>query len=279
MAIRRFKPTSPGRRHGSVLDFRSEITCTTPEKSLLESKNRTGGRNSYGRMTARRRGGGARRHYRLIDFKRDKEGIPATVKTIEYDPNRSANIALICYADGLKSYILAPKGLEVGTVIMNGPEAEPKTGNSMRLRDIPIGLDVHNIELIPGKGGQVARSAGAVCRLMAREAGYAVVVMPSGEMRRVHEMCRATIGSIGNADHMHVSLGKAGRARHKGRRPKVRGTAQNPISHPMGGGEGRSSGGRHPCSPTGVLAKGGNTRKVNKASNKFIIRGRKKKRK
>ena len=230
-------------------------------------------------MTARRRGGGARRHYRLIDFKRDKEGIPATVKTIEYDPNRSANIALICYADGLKSYILAPKGLEVGAVIQNGPEAEPKTGNSMRLRDIPIGLDVHNIELLPGKGGQVARSAGAVCRLMAREAGYAVIVMPSGELRRIHEMCRATIGSIGNADHMHVSLGKAGRARHKGRRPKVRGTAQNPISHPMGGGEGRSSGGRHPCSPTGVLSKGGNTRKVNKASNKFIIRGRKKKRK
>jgi large subunit ribosomal protein L2 len=279
MAIRRFKPTSPGRRHGSVLDFRSEITCTTPEKSLLESKNRTGGRNSYGRMTARRRGGGARRHYRLVDFKRNKEGIPATVKTIEYDPNRSANIALICYADGLKSYILAPKGLEVGAVIMNGPEAEPKTGNSMRLRDIPIGLDIHNIELLPEKGGQLARSAGAVCRLMAREAGYAVVVLPSGETRRIHEMCRATIGGIGNTDHMHVSLGKAGRARHLGRRPKVRGTAQNPISHPMGGGEGRSSGGRHPCSPTGVLSKGGNTRKVNKASNKFIIRGRKKKRK
>ncbi len=276
MAIRRFKPTSPGRRHGSVLDFRAELTTDTPEKSLLEPIKKTGGRNSYGRMTVRRRGGGAKRHYRRIDFKRNKEGIPAKVKTIEYDPNRSANIALICYADGLKAYILAPKGLEVDQVIMNGPEAEPKTGNSMRLEDIPIGLDIHAIELTPGKGAQIARSAGNGARLMAKEGSHAAVIMPSGEMRKIHLQCRATIGVVGNADHQHISWGKAGRIRHKGRRPKVRGTAQNPIAHPMGGGEGRSAGGRHPCSPTGVLAKGGNTRKRNKASNKFIIRKRKK---
>lgn len=278
MAIRRFKPTSPGRRHGSVLDFRKEITCTEPEKSLLEPIRKTGGRNNYGRMTSRRRGGGARRHYRRIDFKRRKDGIPATVKTIEYDPNRSANIALLAYADGEKTYILAPKGLQVGQVVMNGSEAEPKVGNSMCLSDIPVGLDIHAIEMTPGKGAQLCRSAGNVSRLMAREGKYAVVVLPSGEMRRVHIDCRATIGSVGNADHQHVSLGKAGRARHKGRRPKVRGTAQNPIAHPMGGGEGRSAGGRHPCSPTGVLAKGGKTRAPKKASNKLIIRRRKKKR-
>ncbi|MFT7617459.1 MAG: large subunit ribosomal protein L2 [Planctomycetota bacterium] len=276
MAIRRFKPTSPGRRHGSVLDFRKEITCTSPEKSLLESQRRTGGRNSYGRMTTRRRGGGARQHYRLIDFKRNKDGIPAKVKTIEYDPNRTANIALLVYADGEKRYILAPKGLEVGRVVSNGPDAEPKVGNAMKLCDIPLGLDIHNVELEPGRGGQICRSAGTVARLMAREGNYATVVLPSGEMRRIHVQCRATIGAIGNSDHQHVSLGKAGRARHKGRRPKVRGTAQNPVAHPMGGGEGRSAGGRHPCSPTGVLAKGGRTRKRNKASNKFIMRRRKK---
>ena len=277
MAIRRFKPTSPGRRHGSVIDFRKEITTDEPEKSLLEPLRKSGGRNSYGRITARRRGGGARRHYRRIDFKRDKEGIPAKVKTIEYDPNRSANIALLVYADGEKRYILAPKGLEVGRVIMNGPEAEPKIGNSMRLGDIPIGLDVHNIELVPGKGGQMARSAGCVCRLMAREGDYAVLVLPSGEMRRVHVKCRATIGRIGNTDHQNVKLGKAGRKRHMGRRPHVRGTAMNPVDHPMGGGEGRTAGGRHPCGPTAVLSKGGRTRSRSNPSNKFIIRRRKKK--
>ena len=278
MAIRRFKPTSPGRRHGSVLDFRKEITTSEPEKSLLEPQKRTGGRNNYGRMTVRRRGGGARQHYRRIDFKRDKDGIPAKVRSIEYDPNRTSNIALLVYADGEKRYILAPKGLDVGRLVMNGPTAEPKVGNSMKLADIPLGLDIHNVELQPGRGGQMARSAGAVCRLMAREGKYAVIVLPSGEMRRVHVECRATIGSIGNSDHQHVSLGKAGRVRHMGRRPKVRGTAQNPIAHPMGGGEGRSAGGRHPCSPSGVLAKGGKTRRPAKASDKFIIRRRKKKR-
>ena len=278
MAIRRFKPTSPGRRHGSVLEFRKDITTDTPEKSLLAPLKKSGGRNAHGRITSRRRGGGARRHYRIIDFKRDKDGIPAKVKTIEYDPNRSANIALLVYADGEKRYIIAPKGLEVGRVVTNGEGSEPKGGNAMKLKDIPIGLDVHNIELVPGKGGQVARSAGTVCRLMAREGKYAVIVMPSGEMRRVHVECRATIGATGNQDHQHVSLGKAGRARHKGRRPKVRGSAMNPIAHPMGGGEGRSGGGRHPCSPTGVLAKGGRTRKPTKASDKLIIRRRKKKR-
>ncbi|MEE9393772.1 MAG: 50S ribosomal protein L2 [Planctomycetota bacterium] len=278
MAIRRFKPTSPGRRHGSVLDFRQDLTTDKPEKSLLEPQKSTGGRNSYGRMTVRRRGGAARHHYRRIDFKRNKDGVPAKVKTIEYDPNRSANIALICYADGEKRYILAPKGLEVGQAISSGPGSEPKSGNSLALSEIPIGLDVHNIELTPGKGGQIGRSAGTVCRLLAREGHYATIIMPSGEMRRIHATCRATIGSIGNSDHMHVSLGKAGRARHMGRRPKVRGTAQNPVAHPMGGGEGRSAGGRHPCSPTGVLAKGGATRKPNKSSSKFIVRSRKKKR-
>ncbi len=278
MAIRRFKPTSPGRRHGSVIDYRDTITTDTPERSLLEPLKKTGGRNAHGHITSRRRGGGARRHYRIIDFKRNKDGIPARVKSIEYDPNRSANIALLAYADGEKRYILAPKGLEVGRIVMNGSEAEPKVGNCMKLKDIPVGLDIHNIELTPNKGGQVARGAGCVSRLMAREGNYAVVVMPSGEMRRIHVECRATIGSIGNADHQHVSLGKAGRRRHMGRRPKVRGSAMNPVAHPMGGGEGRSGGGRHPCSPTGVLAKGGKTRRPNKASDKLIIRRRKKKR-
>lgn len=278
MAIRRFKPTSPGRRHGSVLDFRVDITSTSPEKSLLEPLRKTGGRNNYGRMTVRHRGGGARRHYRRIDFKRNKVGVPGVVKTIEYDPNRTANIALVAYVDGEKRYILAPKGLRVGQNVMSGPTAEPKVGNSMALGDIPVGLDVHNIELTPGKGGQICRSAGNVSRLMARDGKYAVVVLPSGEMRRIHVNCQATIGSIGNSDHQHVALGKAGRARHKGRRPKVRGTAQNPVAHPMGGGEGRSAGGRHPCSPTGVLSKGGKTRRPQKSSTKLIIRRRKKRR-
>ena len=276
MAIRRFKPTSPGRRHGSVLDFKAEITSTTPEKSLLDPLRKSGGRNNTGRVTSRRRGGGARRHYRRIDFKRNKDGIPATVKTIEYDPNRTSNIALICYADGEKRYILAPKGLKVGQKIMNGTGAEPRAGNSMSLSEIPLGLDIHNVELTPGKGGQIVRSAGSVARLMAKEGKHAIVILPSGEMRKIHITCRATIGSIGNSDHQHVSLGKAGRRRHKGRRPKVRGTAQNPVAHPMGGGEGRSAGGRHPCSPTGVLSKGGKTRNPRKTSNKLIMRRRKK---
>lgn len=274
MGIKVYKPTSPGRRHGSVLDF-SELTKTKPEKSLLRPLKKTGGRNNHGRITCRRRGGGAKRRYRLIDFKRDKVGVPARVKSIEYDPNRSANIALLYYADGEKRYILAPLGLEVGQVIESGSHAEPLPGNSMPLADIPVGLQIHNIELKAGRGGQICRSAGSYAQLQAREGDYAVVLMPSGELRRIHVSCRATIGRVGNTDHQNVKLGKAGRRRHLGRRPKVRGTAMNPHDHPMGGGEGRTAGGRHPCGPTGVLSKGGRTRRKNNPTDKFIIRRRK----
>ncbi|MCA8978507.1 MAG: 50S ribosomal protein L2 [Planctomycetes bacterium] len=275
MGIKKYKPTSPGRRHGNVLDF-AEITTRTPEKSLLRPLKKTGGRNNHGRITCRRRGGGAKRRYRVIDFKRNKLDVPARVATIEYDPNRSANIALLHYADGEKRYILAPLGLEVGQTVMSGSQAEPSTGNAMRLGDVPIGLQVHNIELKIGRGGQICRSAGSSAQLMAREGDYAVILMPSGELRRVHVNCTATIGRLGNTDHQNVKLGKAGRKRHMGRRPKVRGTAMNPVDHPMGGGEGRTAGGRHPCSPTAVLSKGGRTRARSKPSNKFIIRRRKK---
>ena len=274
MGIKTYKPTSAGRRHGSVLDF-SELTTRKPEKSLLRPLKKTGGRNNHGRITARRRGGGHKRRYRVIDFRRDKEGVPATVKTVEYDPNRSANIALLWYADGEKRYILAPVGLEVGQKLLSGAEADPLPGNAMRLADIPIGLMVHNIEMNPGRGGQLCRSAGAYAQLQAREGDYAVLQLPSGELRRVHVKCRATIGRTGNTDHQNVKLGKAGRRRHMGRRPKVRGTAMNPVDHPLGGGEGRTKGGRHPCSPTAVLAKGGRTRKKKNPSNKFILRRRK----
>ncbi len=276
MGIKTYKPTSPGRRNGSVLDF-SELTAKKPEKSLLRPLKKTGGRNNLGRITSRRRGGGHKRRYRVIDFKRDKEGIPGKVKTIEYDPNRSANIALIWYADGDKRYIVAPLGLRVGQTIVSGTGADPLPGNAMHLTDIPIGLMIHNIELQPGRGAQICRSAGSYAQLQAREGNYAVILLPSGELRRVHVRCRATIGRIGNTDHQNVKLGKAGRRRHMGRRPKVRGTAMNPVDHPLGGGEGRTKGGRHPCSPTAVLAKGGRTRKPNNPSNKFILRRRKKK--
>lgn len=275
MGIKKYKPTSPGRRHGSVLDF-AEITSTTPEKSLLRPLKKTGGRNNHGHITCRRRGGGAKRRYRVIDFKRNKLDVPARVATIEYDPNRSANIALLHYADGEKRYILAPLGLEVGQTVMAGKQAEPATGNAMRLADVPIGLQVHNIELKIGRGGQICRSAGSSAQLMAREGDYAVILMPSGELRRVHVNCTATVGRLGNTDHQNVKLGKAGRKRHMGRRPKVRGTAMNPVDHPMGGGEGRTAGGRHPCGPTAVLSKGGRTRSRSNPSNKFIIRRRKK---
>ena len=278
MGIKKYKPTSPGRRHGSVLDF-AEITTSKPEKSLLRPLKKTGGRNNTGRITVRRRGGGHKRRYRLIDFKRDKEGVPGTVKTIEYDPNRSSNIALIVYADGEKRYILAPLGLSVGQKILSGPEADPVPGNSLSLSDIPVGLMIHNIELQPGRGAQICRSAGSYGQLQAREGTYAVVLLPSGELRRIHVRCRATIGRVGNTDHQNVKLGKAGRRRHMGRRPKVRGTAMNPVDHPLGGGEGRTKGGRHPCSPTSVLAKGGKTRKRNNPTDKFILRRRKKKKK
>ncbi len=275
MGIKTYKPTSPGRRHGSVLDF-SELTKTKPEKSLLRPLKKTGGRNNMGRITSRRRGGGHKRRYRLIDFRRDKEGVPAKVNSIEYDPNRSANIALLFYADGEKRYILAPLGVEVGQTLLSGRKADPLPGNSMQLSDIPVGLMVHNIELHPGKGGQLCRSAGAYAQLQAREGNYAVVQLPSGELRRVHIKCRATIGRVGNTDHQNVKLGKAGRSRHMGRRPKVRGTAMNPVDHPLGGGEGRTKGGRHPCSPTAKLAKGGRTRRRKNPTDKFILRRRKK---
>ena len=274
MGIKTYKPTSAGRRHGSVLDF-AELTTRKPEKSLLRPLKKTGGRNNHGRITVRHRGGGHKRRYRVIDFRRDKENVPATVKTIEYDPNRSANIALLWYADGEKRYIIAPVGIEVGQKVVSGVDADPLPGNAMRLADIPIGLMVHNIEMHPGKGGQICRSAGAYAQLQAREGDYAVLQLPSGELRRVHIKCRATIGRTGNTDHQNVKLGKAGRRRHMGRRPHVRGTAMNPVDHPLGGGEGRTKGGRHPCSPTAVLAKGGRTRKKKNPTNKFILRRRK----
>ena len=276
MGIRKYKPTSAGRRHGSVLDY-TEITRSKPEKSLLRPLKKTGGRNNHGRMTARHRGGGNKRKYRIIDFRRNKDGVPAKVFSIEYDPNRSCFIALLHYADGEKRYILAPIGLEVGQTIMSGSDAEPLAGNAKLLGEIPIGLQIHNVELKEGRGGQICRSAGCYAQLTAREGNYAVVQLPSGELRRIHVRCRATIGRLGNTDHQNVKLGKAGRKRHLGRRPHVRGTAMNPVDHPMGGGEGRTAGGRHPCSPTGVLAKGGRTRRRNNPTNAFIIRRRKKK--
>jgi large subunit ribosomal protein L2 len=276
MGIRKYKPTSPGRRHGSVLDY-EEVTRKTPEKSLLRPLKRTGGRNNHGHITVRFRGGGNKRKYRLIDFKRSKDGIPAKVHSIEYDPNRSVFIALLHYADGEKRYILCPQGVEVGQQLMSGSGAEPLPGNALMLRDIPIGVQVHNIELMPGRGGQIVRSAGCSAQLQAREGKHAVVLLPSGELRRIHITCRATIGRLGNTDHQNVKLGKAGRKRHLGRKPHVRGTAMNPVDHPMGGGEGRTAGGRHPCSPSAVLAKGGRTRRKNHPTDPFIIRRRKKK--
>ncbi|HHT9133312.1 MAG TPA: 50S ribosomal protein L2 [Candidatus Avalokitesvara rifleensis] len=273
--MRKYKPTSPGRRSASVLDF-SEITSKKPERSLLEPLSRTGGRNNRGRMTTRRMGGGAKRQYRIIDFKRNKDDVPAKVASIEYDPNRSARIALLHYRDGEKRYIIAPEGLKVGDAIASGEKVEPKIGNAMPLKNIPLGMDIHNVELEIGHGGQLSRSAGSLVRLLAREGGYVHIILPSGEIRKVHEDCRATIGHIGNADHINVVIGKAGRSRHMGIRSHVRGVAMNPVSHPMGGGEGRAHGGRPPCSPTGVLSKGGKTRNKRALSNKFIIRRRQK---
>jgi large subunit ribosomal protein L2 len=275
MAIKTYKPTSPGRRHGSVLDY-SDLSKAKPEKSLLRPIKKTGGRNNHGRITVRHRGGGHKRRYRLIDFKRDKDSVPARVKTLEYDPNRSANIALLHYADGEKRYIIAPLGLAVGQTVLSGQGADPNPGTAMTLGDVPVGLMIHNIELHPGKGGQLCRSAGSYAQLTNREGKHAIVQLPSGELRKIHVRCRATIGRVGNTDHQNVKLGKAGRNRHRGRRPKVRGTAMNPVDHPMGGGEGRTAGGRHPCSPTGVLSKGGRTRSRSNPSDKFIIRRRKK---
>jgi large subunit ribosomal protein L2 len=275
MGIRTYKPTSAGRRQASVSDF-ADITDRKrkPEKSLLEPLQKKGGRNNQGIVTVRFRGGGHKRMYRRIDFKRNKDGVWATVIAVEYDPNRSARIALVQYEDGEKRYILAPQGLKADDKVISGEEIEPRVGNCMPLRRIPLGMSVHNLEMQPGRGGQLCRSAGCSATLTAREGAWAQVTLPSGEVRRVSSNCRATIGSIGNADHMNISLGKAGRKRWMGRKPHNRGTSMNPVSHPMGGGEGRTAGGRQPCSPTGVLAKGGKTRNKRKPSNSAIIRRR-----
>jgi large subunit ribosomal protein L2 len=276
MAIRQYKPTTPGRRGGSVSDF-AEITDRKkkPEKSLLKPAKKKGGRNNQGIVTSRFRGGGHKRMYRIIDFKRRKDNVWATVLSIEYDPNRSARIALIQYTDGEKAYILAPEGLKKDDKVISGEEVEPKLGNCMPLRKMPPGMSIHNIEMQPGRGGQFCRSAGTAGTINARDGKWAQITLPSGEVRRISSECRATIGMLGNAEHMNVSLGKAGRKRHMGRKPHNRGTSMNPVSHPMGGGEGRTAGGRHPCSPTGVLAKGGKTRKKRKPSNASIVRRRK----
>ena len=274
MGIRTYNPYTPSRRHMTGSDF-SEITKSTPEKSLTVSKNSKAGRNAQGKITVRHRGGGAKRKYRIIDFKRYKDGIPATVKSIEYDPNRTANIALICYADGQKAYIIAPNGLQVGAVLMNGPEAEIKLGNCLPLAQIPVGTMVHNVELHPGKGGQLVRSAGNAAQLMAKEGKYATLRLPSGEMRLVPIQARATVGQVGNIDHDRINIGKAGRKRHMGIRPTVRGSVMNPNDHPHGGGEGRAPIGRSgPMTPWGKPALGYKTRKKNKHSNKMIVRRR-----
>ena len=276
MGIKAYKSTTPSMRTTQLSDF-SEITASKPEKSLTRSKKSTGGRNNKGRITSRHRGGGHKRKFRIVDFKRDKDGVPAKVATIEYDPNRSARIALLHYYDGEKRYITAPGGLSVDDVVMSGEKAEIKVGNCLPLSAIPLGIQVHNLELIAGRGAKMVRSAGLSATIMAKEGKYAHIRLPSGEVRLIHVNCKATIGQVGNADHEKVSLGKAGRKRWLGRRPHVRGVAMNPVDHPMGGGEGRSSGGRHPCSPWAKLAKGGKTRKRNK-SNKFIVKSRRSKR-
>jgi large subunit ribosomal protein L2 len=273
MAIRKPKPTSPGRRFSTYPDF-AEITKTEPEKTLVEGLKKSGGRNARGRKTSRHRGGGAKRLYRRIDFKRRRDGIPAKVAAIEYDPNRSAYIALLHYADGVKAYILAPARLQVGATVMSGDTAEINVGNALDLARIPVGTVIHNVELQPGRGGQLGRSAGTAIQLMAKDAGMATLRLPSGEMRLVRDSCRATIGTIGNADHQNVKIGKAGRKRHMGVRPQTRGTAMNPVDHPHGGGEGSTTPGRHPVTPWGVPTLGYRTRKKNKASDRYIVRGR-----
>ena len=274
MAVRKLKPTTPGQRHKIIGAF-DKITAKAPEKSLVVGKRKTGGRNSSGKMTMRYIGGGHKQKYRFIDFKREKDGVPATVKTIEYDPNRSARIALLFYADGEKRYIIAPNGLEVGTQIMSGENAAPEVGNALPLANLPIGTIVHNIELRPGQGAALVRSAGAFAQLTSREGNYAIIKLPSGETRKILASCKATVGSVGNSDHALEKSGKAGRSRWLGRRPRNRGVAMNPVDHPMGGGEGRASGG-HPRSRTGLYAKGLKTRAPKKHSSKYIIERRKK---
>jgi large subunit ribosomal protein L2 len=273
MPVRKYKPTSPGRRWMSVSTF-EELTKTEPEKTLVEPVTKKGGRNVYGRITTRHRGGGHKRRYRRVDFKRVKDGVPAKVAAIEYDPNRSARIALLHYADGAKAYILAPAGLRVGARIESGPDADIRPGNALPLARIPTGTLIHNVELQPGRGGQMARSAGSSVQLVAKDAPYAVLRLPSGELRRVLLTCRATVGQVGNVDHSNVTGGKAGRSRWRGRRPTVRGSAMNPVDHPHGGGEGKSKGGRHPVTPWGVPTLGKRTRRKHKDSDKLIVRGR-----
>ena len=275
MPIRRVKPTTNARRGMSYLDT-SDLTRKRPERRLTVGLRKSGGRNNHGHITVRHRGGGHKRLYRIVDFKRqDKDGIPAKVVALEYDPNRNARIHLLQYADGEKRYVLAAHKVEIGQVVMNGSKAEPKPGNCMQLKDIPTGLQVHAVELIPGRGAQLARGAGAACTLGAKDGGYALLTLPSGEMRKVPLACRATIGQVGNIDYSLMKIGKAGRTRYMGIRPTVRGSAMNPVAHPMGGGEGRRSGGRHPRSPWGQFAKGGKTRNPRKSSDRLIVRGRK----
>jgi large subunit ribosomal protein L2 len=273
MPVRRYKPTSPGRRFMSVSDFEG-VSKKAPEKSLLEPVKKTGGRNNNGRITTRHQGGGHKRRYRVIDFKRTKDTVPAKVAAIEYDPNRSARIALLHYADGAKAYILAPAGLKPGAIVASGPDADIRPGNSLPLENIPTGTLVHCVELKPGKGAQMGRSAGTGIQLVAKDAGYAVLRLPSGEMRRVLLTCRATVGQVGNAEHQNITIGKAGRSRWLGKRSSVRGSAMNPVDHPHGGGEGKSKGGRHPVTPWGVPTLGKRTRAKHKESDKMIVRGR-----
>lgn len=275
MAVRKFKPTTPGQRHKVIGVFKGVITATTPEKSLTVGKKSTGGRNSEGHLTTRYRGGGHKRRFRIIDFKRNKEGVPAVVKSIEYDPNRSARIALLYYVDGAKSYIVAPNGLEVGQQVVSGPDVAPEVGNALPLSNIPVGTVVHNIELRPGQGALMARSAGTFAQIVSRDGNYVIVKLPSGETRRILGACKATVGVVGNSEHSLERSGKAGRSRWLGRRPRNRGVVMNPVDHPMGGGEGRASGG-HPRSRKGLYAKGLKTRKPKKLSNKYIIERRKK---
>ncbi|MDD5712188.1 MAG: 50S ribosomal protein L2 [Smithellaceae bacterium] len=272
MAIRSYKPTSPGRRFQTCSDF-EEVTSTSPEKGLLRPLKKTGGRNSYGRVTSRHIGGGHKRKYRVIDFKRDKTDIPAKVATIEYDPNRSSRIALLHYSDGEKRYIIAPAAVTVGATVVSAEKADIQPGNAVPLKNIPLGSLIHNVELKVGKGGQLIRSAGSYGQLMAKEEGYAQVRLPSGEVRKILLECKATIGQVGNLEHENMSIGKAGRTRWTGKRPHVRGVAMNPIDHPMGGGEGKSSGGRHPCTPWGIPTKGHKTR-TNKSTDKYIVKRR-----
>ncbi|HEX9856586.1 MAG TPA: 50S ribosomal protein L2 [Acidimicrobiia bacterium] len=274
MGVKKLKPTSPGRRFQTVSDFEA-VTKSTPEKQLLDKQKRSSGRNSYGRITSRHRGGGHKRRYRVVDFRRTKDGIPARVAAVEYDPNRNARIALLHYADGEKRYILAPLNLQVGDVLESGSGADIRPGNALPLRNIPTGTIVHAVELRPGGGAKMGRSAGTAIQLMSKEADLALLRLPSGEMRRVHLDCRATVGQVGNTDAELIKVGKAGRSRWKGKRPQTRGVAMNPVDHPLGGGEGRSSGGRHPVSPWGKPE--GRTRKKNKASDKYIVRRRSKK--